>query len=389
MTQEKVQNVHVGTETFVCNHCGGTIKFNIASQKFTCSSCKTEQSLETLSDTIIEYDFSKYLEREKASVPFEGMAVVVCQNCGLEITLSESQIAATCPMCASTQIASAKQHAGIAPEGVIPFQIDKHEAQKKFRTWVKSRWFAPNDFKKKYGEGALNGMYLPFWTYDASVLSRYKGEGGKYRQVKNKDGKEETVTDWYPVSGVVTSFFDDVQVCASEKEKNIKGILPYNTVHDAKAYSPGYLSGYYAEIYKIKADTAFESAKKIMEAQMRDLAREKILSQYDTARVQSIDTTYSGVTYKHMLLPMWSSAYGYKSRTYSYLVNGETGKVSGQRPYSPAKIASAVICGIIALILAVMLLSGGEEGEQQYQIAGLHQVNISAFISSEYIREDV
>ena len=57
---------------------------------------------------------------------------------------------------------------------------------------------------------------------------------------------------------------------------------------------------------------------------------------------------------------MWESAFGYSGKVYQYLVNGETGKVSGSRPYSLAKIAAAVIAGIIALIILVRFVDGAE-----------------------------
>ena len=337
------------------------MQFSISKQKFVCSSCNTMGDMATLTASIKEYDFDKYLEREKESVAFEGMAVVSCHNCGFEISFDEHQVATTCPMCSSTQIAATKQKGGIPPEGIIPFKIDKKDAQQKFKQWVKSRWFAPNDFKSKFGEGLLTGLYLPFWTYDAAAFSTYKGEGGNNRTVKEKDGKEKTVTDWFPVSGVVNAEFDDVQVCASEKEKNIEGILPYDTIHNAKPYAAEYLSGYYAEIYKIKADQGFDTAKTIMEKEMQNLARDNILQQYDEAQVHDVQTKYTNVTYKHVLLPLWSSAFGYKGETYNYIVNGETGKVSGNRPYSMAKIAAAVIAVIIAVIIAFSLFSGNDD----------------------------
>ena len=345
---EQQNKVHVNTETFICQNCGGIMKFNIKSQKFACASCKTEFDLETLSETVKENDFNLYLERERATVPFEGMAVVACQQCGMEISFSEEQFSTTCPMCGSTQVATAKQSAGIPPDGVIPFKIDKKDAQERFKAWIKSRWFAPNDFKNKYSEGSLIGMFLPFWTYDANAISSYSGRGGKNRIVRDKDGKSRTVTDWYPVSGVVSAFFDDVLICASQKEKNIEGILPYGTTTNTKPFSAGYLSGYYAEVYKIKADAGFESAKKIMERELRILAEMDIRKRYDRAEVQSLITKYANVTYKHVLLPLWSSTYSYGSKLFNYLINGETGKVSGNRPYSIIKITLATLVAIAA-----------------------------------------
>jgi predicted RNA-binding Zn-ribbon protein involved in translation (DUF1610 family) len=332
------------------------MKFDIKKQVFACASCGAEYDLHTLSDTVKENDFSLYLEREKATIPFHGMAVVICQQCGMEISFSDAQFSATCPMCGSTQIAASKQSAGIPPDGVIPFKIDKQDAQQRFRAWVKSRWFAPSDFKNRYAEGGLAGLFLPFWTYDAYAVSRYKGRGGKDRQKKDKDGKYRTVTDWYPVSGVVSASFDDIQICASQKEENVEGILPYGTTTNTKPFSTGYLSGYYAEVYKIKADAGFESAKDIMENKLRSLAARDIKRQYDRADVQSLITKYSNVTYKHVLLPLWSSAFGYKGKTYHYVINGETGKVSGNRPYSAIKITLAIL-GVAAAVAAWYMMT--------------------------------
>lgn len=352
---QEQEKISVETQTFVCANCGGVIKYDIMNEKFRCASCKAESSIENLSDTVKEYDFSQYAEREKNSVAFEGVAVVHCKNCGCEITFEESQIATTCPMCSSTQVATVKQRGGIPPEGIVPFKVDKSSAGQKFKDWVKTRWFAPNDFKKKCVEGTLQGMYLPFWTFDSAAVSAYSGRGGKHRTVREKDGKTRTVTDWTFVSGVVSSSFNDVQICATEQEEAIKGILPFNTVENTKPYAPSYLSGFHAELYTVKADQAFEAAKSIMEDELRSLAAQDIRRWYDTAEVHSLNTKYSNVTYKHVLLPIWGSAYGYQGKTYNYFVNGETGKVDGQRPYSIPKIAAAVMAGIAIIVILVSI----------------------------------
>ncbi len=352
--------VEVETEKFICKNCGGTIKFDINKQEFECSSCKAKYTIETLSDEVREFDFTDYYERESQSIAFEGKAVVSCQNCGLEISFDEHQVATVCPMCSSTQIATIKQKAGIPPEGIIPFKIDKKDAQEKFRIWISKRWFAPNDLKKSYGEGLLVGMYLPFWTYDAKVMSFYTGQGGRNRTVKDKDGKQKVVTDWFPVSGIVNDSFDDIQICASEKEKDIESILPYNTITNIKPFSQSYLSGYYTELYKIKADAGFEEAKIIIDSNMRSLAERDIKRRFDRARSISLKTQYNDVKYKHVLLPLWSAAFGYKGKTYRYMINGETGKVSGKRPYSVPKILIAILAAIAAIILVMYFANKSE-----------------------------
>ena len=352
-TRKTPEKVDVQAQTFLCKNCGGVIKYDIGSEKFLCSSCRTEYAMEALSDSVKEYDFSQYAQREAQSVAFEGLAVAHCQNCGFEITFDEFEVATVCPMCASTQVATVKQSGGIPPEGIVPFKVDKDTARQKFKAWVKSRWFAPNDFKKKYGEGALSGMYLPFWTYDSQATAFYQGRGGIDRTEKDKEGNTRTVTDWTHVSGMVSSSFDDIQICASDKQKEIQGILPFNTVENTKPYTSSYLSGYHAEIYRVKADVGFESAKQIMEAELRGLAERDILRRFDRAQVHSLIPKYSNVTYKHVLLPVWGSSFGYKGKTYNYFVNGETGVVDGKRPYSPAKIIIAVAAALAVVLTAL------------------------------------
>ena len=75
-------------------------------------------------------------------------------------------------MCGSPQIKPEAAHNGIPVEGVVPFAIDRYEAQQRFGKWIRKRWFAPNNLKKSFAEGELVGMYVPFWTYDADVISQ-------------------------------------------------------------------------------------------------------------------------------------------------------------------------------------------------------------------------
>ena len=56
------------------------------------------------------------------------------------------------------------------------------------------------------------------------------------------------------------------------------------------------------------------------------------------------------------LLPIWMAAYKYNGKSYRFLVNGQTGEVQGERPWSIWKIAFAVII-VAAIALAVLYLS--------------------------------
>ena len=245
-----------------------------------------------------------------------------------------------------------KQESGIPPEGIVPFRLDQKEAQEKFHAWIKKRWFAPNSLKKTYQEGRLTGLYIPFWTYDAKADGWFTGRGGRTRTYRDKDGHTHTTTDWYPVRGSVGQFFNDLQVCASEKSnsKYLNDVLPYDTVNDIKPYSPQYISGFQAEKYAWRGDACFRLAERMIKDALEAQARDSILAMgYDQAQVLEVQFSCSNVTYKHVLLPLWSAVFSHKGKLYQYLINGETGKVSGGRPYSAPKIVAAVLAAIAVL----------------------------------------
>ncbi|MBV9774716.1 MAG: hypothetical protein JO040_12240, partial [Gemmatimonadetes bacterium] len=75
----------------------------------------------------------------------------------------------------------------------------------------------------------------------------------------------------------------------------------------------------------------------------------------DEQRIHSTDTRYDDVTFKHILLPVWISAYRYREKVYRRLVNARTGEVQGERPWSWIKIALLVLFVAALVIVGVVL----------------------------------
>lgn len=364
---EQTANIPVQTKSFVCEACGGIMKWNIQNQQFECASCRTPGILQIAVDRVIEHDFEGYAQRDACELSFPDYQTIACQTCGATVTIEKNQTATVCPMCASSQVIPQKQEAGVPPDGIIPFKIDMQQAQQNFRGWVKKLWFAPNKLKQSYQEGKLDGMYLPFWTFDADAVGDYTGRGGNDREVEDEDGKTHTVTDWYSVSGQVSNSYNDYPVPAGDGEPThlINKILPYNTSEGSLPYSSDYLSGFSAERYTIKADTAFVQTQKHIEGDLRSRADSDILSRgFDKADVNRIDVTYYNVKYKHVLVPAWVSAFSYGSKRYTYMINGETGAVGGERPYSIPKIAAAIAVGVGIIVGIFALFSLGDNSEE-------------------------
>ena len=361
--QDKPEIRKADAAWFVCDGCGGSLRFHIKKQEFRCTSCQAPKEMKLLHGPVIEHDFLQYQEREKTGDQFTGLASITCSQCGAESIFDAHETATVCPMCNTPKVFAEKQITGVPPDGLIPFQSDEQDAAQFFHQWIKGLWFAPNRLKRSYSEGAFKGVYLPFWTYDAQTDANYKGLGGKHHVVHEGDGKTRTEVRWYPISGEVSRFFNDIQVCASEEtsRKTAEKILPFNTIHGTKPYSPEYLSGFFAEHYKLHADRGFEEAKEIMENELSDMAEQDIrMHGFELAQVQHMHVHYEDVRYKQVLLPVWLSSFVYSGKEYRCAVNGETGKVSGERPYSIPKI-------IVAIVLAIVLVGAVFYGVEYYE----------------------
>ena len=60
-------------------------------------------------------------------------------------------------------------------------------------------------------------------------------------------------------------------------------------------------------------------------------------------------------TFKHVLVPIWLLSYNYGAKAYQVIVNGYTGQIAGNRPYSAWKIFFAVVAAIIAGLIVLFL----------------------------------
>jgi hypothetical protein len=257
----------------------------------------------------------------------------------------------------------------IAPEAVLPFRLDHGAARGSLRDWVQSRRFAPTNLKKVTDAEKLHGTYLPHWTFDAQTVSDYAGERGTYYYVTEtytvtNNGRTETrtrqvrKTRWHPTSGRVQRHFDDVLVPATQHltEKQLDKLHPW-PLEQATAFQRDFLSGFETLRYDLEPDVGLANAKSRMAPVIQSDCRGDIGG--DEQRVHSVNTNYSDVTYKLMLLPIWIAAYIYAGKSYQVLVNAHTAEVIGERPYSVVKIVSAVLAALLiiaAIVTTIVLL---------------------------------
>ncbi|WP_439154772.1 primosomal protein N' (replication factor Y) - superfamily II helicase [Yoonia sp.] len=355
---------------FPCDACGSDLRYDPGTHRLICDHCGNIQTIETTKRAaggIRELDFSSAIENRLAEAEIEETRTVTCPNCGASFEFDPDTHAAECPFCATPVVTDTGTHRHIKPRGLLPFALDEGTARKAMSDWLGSLWFAPNGLRDYARKGRrMSGIYVPYWTFDADTQSRYTGQRGThYYTTKTviRDGKRRQVrvrnTRWRPASGRVARFFDDVLVLASRSlpKRYTDGLEPWD-LSALEPYNPEYLAGFRAEGYQVELAEGFSEARQYMDRMILRDCKYDIGG--DEQRVHDVQTTISDVTFKHILLPVWLAAYKYRGQTYRFVVNGRTGRVQGERPWSVWKIAFAVLIGAILAAIAGFVIANSQ-----------------------------
>ena len=104
------------------------------------------------------------------------------------------------------------------------------------------------------------------------------------------------------------------------------------------------------EQFRVQRKYARPLARQGLEALER-----KACSRYVPGRARNlkVNLRIEGLSSEPMLLPVWIMAYRYQDRLYRFLLNGQTGKATGEAPTSwkKALVAGTVVLVILGLVL--------------------------------------
>lgn len=262
---------------FPCEACGADLTFSIGQQSLECSYCGFVKAIELDPDaSVTEQDFRGMLERvtqqrDQHRDDEQGFKEVRCDACGAVVRFAGTLTSTECAYCGvALQLADVYDAPHRVPvDGVLPFLIDRDKARTNLGRWVRSRWFAPNEFKARGAKGRFNGIYLPYWTFDSLTANRYTGARGQHYYVTVGTGKSKRRarrTRWYPASGHFQRFFDDVLVVAATglPQERISALEPW-PLNKCTPFSQQVLAGFLARTYDIPLDDGFVAGKTLMD----------------------------------------------------------------------------------------------------------------------------
>ncbi|PJF09106.1 primosomal protein N' (replication factor Y) - superfamily II helicase [Pseudorhodobacter sp. MZDSW-24AT] len=347
-----------------CERCGADLRFAPGATALKCDHCGHIQALPDApparQTALEELDLNRALHNDLPPARMEEVRITPCPSCGAQVEFQGAEHATQCPFCASPVAIGTGTQRLIKPQAVLPFALTERQGREAMTAWLGSLWFAPNGLVEYARKGrTLAGLYVPYWTYDAATRSRYAGARGDYYyetrtvtvQVNGRNEQRQQQvrkTRWRAASGWVSRRFDDVLVLASTSlpRRYTDGLAPWD-LGALLPYSPDYLAGFTAEGYTVSLADGQTIAREVMAAQIAQDIRRDIGG--DEQRIDQVNTAYSAETFKHILLPIWMAAYKYNGKTYRFVVNGQTGKVQGERPWSAWKIAFAVLFAAIVI----------------------------------------
>lgn len=344
---------------FKCPNCGATIPFDSKSQKLKCQHCDTEFDVETLKafsdESEILNDNYEWEEHDNEQIKDSNNRIYTCPSCGGEVIGDESMSACSCPYCGNSVIIASQFEGMLKPDMVVPFKYSRDDAFKKLKEFCKGKVLLPKDFATSNIINKLNGIYVPYWLFDcdSSCSSRFRAT----RVFTSIQGDYEvTHTDHFLVYRDGNISFSNIPVDASTKmtPELLESLEPFNFA-DGVDFNTAYLSGFFADKYEEDKDEAIKRANERIKTSTYEAINSTVIG-YATVLPESSNIRINEGKYKYALLPIYLFNTTYKGKQFTFAMNGQTGKISGNLPTDNKKFAYLYICLFIGLFLVIFLI---------------------------------
>lgn len=371
---------------YKCPNCGADMAFDAKTGMLRCASCGRTDNIEQMAgsktqggdykyemdeddinaaNSAFENDYADASDTDEPShhnTFEEGEAVEYhCNNCGAIIITDPQTTATTCSFCGAGVVLSDRLSGNLAPAKLIPFTINREQAQEAFKKWCRKGLLTPRDFMTADRIKNITGIYVPFWLYDMNGRGEAEATCTRVRTYSVGDWIY-TETKYYHVYRKVDLNYSRIPCDASKKMEDgmMDKLEPYQYV-SLKDFEMPYLAGYISEKYDFDDEQMLPRIKERVNNYVQNYIRSTV-SGYTTVNFHRMDLNIRKKHADYTLMPVWMVCYDYKQAEHIFAMNGETGKVVGKPPLSKAKIA-AWLSGISAASFVIMriitMLAGG------------------------------
>jgi DNA-directed RNA polymerase subunit RPC12/RpoP len=354
-----------------CPSCNASINYNPKEKNWVCEYCGSKFTLEQLEENEENFKHTNVNEskelknereknnkkEEKTSTEEVEMDEYYCEDCGARILADKNTAATFCVYCKNTAILKSRLTEKFSPSKIIPFAKTKDEAIEAFKKVGKGKFLMPKEFSDSKNIQEITGVYVPFWLYTCKMNGNIKGKGTKVTTWSTYD-YIYTKTDTYNVERSGVYNFEKIPVDGSVRFNDavMNSIEPFN-YDDLTKFSYSYLSGFLAEKYDVEKDEAKKiTIDRAKTTCLNDLETKVRSSGYNSFSPSSKETNANDEEIDYVLLPVWMLNIKYNEKFYTFAMNGQTGKMIGDIPYSKKKaflfwlVLFIVLFAIVAFI---------------------------------------
>ena len=358
----------MSTIAYQCPCCGAPLAYGAESGKLECAACGNSYELDAL-EAMNESQETGSIQFDMPTETFDEseaaqMRAYICQGCGAELMTEETTTATECPYCGSPTVLPERIDDAVKPELVIPFTVTKEQAQAQFENYFKGKKLLPNVFLNSRNRIAeMRKLYVPYWLFDCRAGGSivYNAE----KKYTRREGEwEVTYTEHYFVARAGMMDFEAIPVDGSVKLDNkiTESLEPYD-LSAAVPFVPAVLAGAMADHADVESADCEERARQRVENSMEQALRSTV-SGYTSVipRNRSFHTEDGRVT--PVLMPVWLITTEKDGTTYTFAINGQTGKLTCDVPADTKKswlYGGGVFALVFALVCAAFYFMGSFE----------------------------
>ena len=354
----------MSTLTYKCPSCGAPLNYDGRQQEMTCGSCGNTFDPETIravneiqqKDEGFEDLRWETKEEEFSQQELNETRTYSCSSCGAQLFTDETTVATECAFCGSPSVIPAQFAPGTRPEKIIPFLIEKEQAEKMFRDYFKQRKLIPNIFQKGTLQiEEIRKLYAPFWLFNGVADARMTYRGTTVSSHRSGQYMVRT-TRHFLIRRAGTLDFKDLPVDASERLDNkiTESIEPFRNA-DAVDFIPQTLSGAQAH----RADLSPQQCEERANTRVRvstDEAFRRTVGGYVSVVPESSNIRIEGGSAEPVLYPVWLITTRKQDKLYTFAINGQTGDVTTDVPWSRAKFFGRMLSMGLGVAAAGMLV---------------------------------
>ena len=329
-------------DSIKCPNCASNLIYDLEHGASICRNCGGLFDPETLdkvgsfglSNPEKNYDGTIEISKEDAD-----RVEIVCNSCGAEIVTDKNTASTFCAFCGSPALVSRRLTREFKPDYIIPFKFDKEKAINIFEEYCASIAHLPKDFKSKKVLSKMTGLYVPTWIISSEVEVNVVGRGKMGKMVDSAYAENHSASHGNYAKltyGKVKFRLKDIPFDGEIKIANrlMAAAEPFD-YSELVRFRPEFLQGYFAEKYdELPLDMMDRIYKRFDKYALK--VCDEVTFGYDDFVPESdaCISRYNNQEIKYALLPCWFLSLDYDGRNYQYIVNGQTGKVSGEFPYA-------------------------------------------------------